>query len=296
MKKSDPIEAAVLGKQVDYPTAYKPDILVAVPRHLNRTQYGIDDKKLPFTGMDVWHAWEAGFLTRRGFPVAGVLKIVYPANSPVIVESKSLKLYLNSFNMEHLGNTPEEGVVEYKQTIQRDLAKLLQSTDVKVEMFQTQPGHLPYDFHGFKILETLHGADNVMFEHYTDTPALLTVDYDRPAELRLATHLLRSNCKITRQPDWGSAYIHIKAAVTPNFMSILQYIVSLRNENHFHEEICEMLFTRLNEVYQPEQLMVTCIYTRRGGIDICPVRASHSFLIPPSLTSHHTLSHKLLRQ
>jgi 7-cyano-7-deazaguanine reductase len=296
MTNNEPIEAKLLGKQTDYPSAYQPDILVAVPRHLNRTQYGIDDKQLPFTGFDVWHAWEAGFLTRKGLPVAGVLKIIYPANNPVIVESKSLKLYLNSFNMECLGNTPEEGAIEFKQTVQRDLSKLLQTPDVKVELFQTQPGHLPYDFHGFKILETLHGADQVSFKHFTDSPQLLTIDYERPAELRLATHLLRSNCKITHQPDWGSAFIHIKSAVTPNFMSILQYIVSLRNENHFHEEICEMLFTRLNAAFNPEQLMVTCIYTRRGGIDICPVRASHGFLIPPSLTSHQTLSHKLLRQ
>ncbi|PZX20055.1 7-cyano-7-deazaguanine reductase [Breznakibacter xylanolyticus] len=296
MTPTVPIEATLLGKHVEYPATYAPQVLVAVPRQLNRTQYAIDDKNLPFTGYDVWHAWEAGFLTRRGLPVAGVLKIIYPANNPVIVESKSLKLYLNSFNMERLGNTPEDGIREFKLTVQRDLATLLQTDDVRVELFTTQPGHLPFDFHGFKILETLHGADQVDFAHYTDTPALLRTDYDRPCELRLATHLLRSNCKITHQPDWGSAYIHIKANVTPNFMSILQYIVSLRNENHFHEEICEMLFTRLHEAFNPEQLMVVCIYTRRGGIDICPVRASHAFLIPPSLTSHHTLSHKLLRQ
>ena len=296
MLEKSPIEGKLLGKQVDYPSTYSPDILVAVPRFLNRSQYAIDEKELPFTGYDVWHAYEASFLTNKGLPVAGVLKIIYPANNPVIVESKSLKLYLNSFNMERFGDNPVEGVIEYKKIIQADLAKLLQTKDVKIELFQTQPGHLPYDFHGYKVLETLHGADQVTFEHFTDSPQLLKTDYDRPAELRLATHLLRSNCKITKQPDWGSAFIHIKSAVTPNFMSILEYIVSLRNENHFHEEICEMLFVRLMKAYNPEQLMVSCIYTRRGGIDICPVRASHPFLIPGSLTAHDTLSHKLLRQ
>jgi 7-cyano-7-deazaguanine reductase len=290
-----PIEGKLLGQQVGYPSVYTPGILLPVPRKLNRVQYGIDEKALPFTGVDVWHAYEAGFMTLKGLPVAGLLKIVYPCNSPFLVESKSLKLYLNSFNMERMGATVDEGVQQFLQTVRADLQKVLECT-VEVNFFVTKPSNLPYDFHGYKILEQMPGCESLAFDHFTDTPSLLETSNNRPSEYRIATHLLRSNCKITHQPDWGSAFIHIKADVSPEVMSILKYIVSLRNENHFHEEICEMLFQRLMAAYTPGQLMVACVYTRRGGIDICPVRATHPFLLPNALVSRGTMSDKLLRQ
>jgi 7-cyano-7-deazaguanine reductase len=291
----EPIEGKVLGKQVDYPSHYTPSVLVAVPRHLNRVQYSIDEKALPFTGFDVWHGYEAGFMTMNGLPVAGVLKVVYPCNNPFLVESKSFKLYLNSFNMERMGNTVDDGLQQFLTTVRNDLEALLQCK-VEVNFFVNRPGHFPFDFHGYKILEQMPGSESLVFEHYTETPALLETANDRPSEYRIATHLLRSNCKITHQPDWGSAFIHIKATVSPDVMSILKYIVSLRNENHFHEEICEMLFQRLMAAFSPDQLMVACLYTRRGGIDICPVRATHPYLMPNALVSRGMLSDKLLRQ
>jgi 7-cyano-7-deazaguanine reductase len=101
---------------------------------------------------------------------------------------------------------------------------------------------------------------------------------------------------VTHQPDWGSAFVHIEGKTLPEPTGLLEYIVSFRNENHFHEEICEMLYKRLWDRFQPEKLMVTCIYTRRGGIDICPSRASHPELLPANLTSSEKLSSKLLRQ
>jgi len=295
MNKIEPLEATVLGKQVDYPSAYSPEILVAVPRQLNRVQYDIDDHQLPFTGGDVWHAWEAGFMTNKGMPVCGVLKIIYPAASECIVESKSLKLYLNSFNMERLGETVNDGIQHYVKTIRNDLEKLLK-VPVQVNFFVQKPSHAPFDFHGFKVLEQMPGVENLMFENFVDSPQLLALSHDRPSEIRVATHLLRSNCKITHQPDWGSAFIHMKSEQTPDVMSILKYIVSFRNENHFHEEICEMLYKRLFDFYQPELLMVTCVYTRRGGIDICPIRVSQPNLTPMMLGSIGMLSDKLLRQ
>lgn len=293
--KKHPVEGLLLGKQIDYPTTYSPQILLPVPREVNRVRYGIDNHHPPFTGMDVWHAYEAGFLTQRGLPVSGILKIIYPASSEFIVESKSLKLYLNSFNMEKMGIDPKDGSLKFEKIIQNDLESVLKSP-VIVRFFNTVPSHLPFDFHGYKILEQHQSALAVEFIHFAESPQLLTIDSDRPAEFRIGTHLLRSNCKITHQPDWGSAYIHIRSNCTPSAISILQYIVSLRNENHFHEEICEMMYKRLMDKYEPDLLMVTCIYTRRGGIDICPVRASHPHLIPSALTSKDILSEKLIRQ
>lgn len=284
-----------MGKQVSYPSVYSPEVLVAVPRSLNREKYGLLDTGLPFIGKDVWHAYEAGFITRKGLPVTGVLKLVYACDNRFLVESKSLKLYLNSFNMERLGDTEDEGVQLYLKTVRADLEKLL-ATKVEVNFFAVKPSHAPYDFHGYKVLEQLPGAESLAFDRFTDAPELLEVAHDRPSEYRIATHLLRSNCKITHQPDWGSAFIHIKSPISPDVLSILKYIVSLRNENHFHEEICEMLFKRLTDAFAPEQLMVACVYTRRGGIDICPVRASHPYLLPPALSSVGALSDKLLRQ
>ena len=115
-------------------------------------------------------------------------------------------------------------------------------------------------------------------------------------EIKVCSHLLRSNCKITKQPDWGSIYIHIQADCLPDHASLLKYIVSLRNENHFHEEICEMTYKRLWDLFHPEILAVSCIYTRRGGIDICPSRANQAEYLPEHLQAPEILTRKLLRQ
>lgn len=290
-----PIEAKLLGKQVSYPNKYAPEILVAVPRSLNREIYGLEASSLPFCGVDVWHAYELGFLTKKGLPVTGVLKLVYPCNSEFIVESKSLKLYLNSFNMGKYGDSAVHGIEIILKTIGNDLSQLLK-TSVTPKFFSDIAIEMPFDFSGFEILEKHSEMESLCFEVFTETPSLL-VGKDSPTnELRVATHLLRSNCKITHQPDWGSAFIYMKGNKQPSLPPLLQYIVSIRNENHFHEEICEMIYKRLLDVFIPEELMVTTIYTRRGGIDICPVRASHPRLLPKHLINPDTLSAKLLRQ
>lgn len=290
-----PIEGKVLGKQIVYPAKYAPKILVAVPRSLNRTLYNLDDAHLPFCGEDVWHAYELGFLTKTGLPVSGILKLVYPANSESLVESKSLKLYLNSFNMERFGTTVSQGIETVLETIRKDLSKLL-NISIKLSFFNQEVDQLPFDFTNYEILESRKEMDYVQFNTYSEAPALLVPGNFNESELNVGTHLLRSNCKITHQPDWGSAFIHIKGNKLPDCVGLLKYLVSIRNENHFHEEICEMIYKRLWDVFVPEELMVACIYTRRGGIDICPVRASHEILYPKFLCDVKILSHKLLRQ
>ncbi|MCG8581862.1 MAG: NADPH-dependent 7-cyano-7-deazaguanine reductase QueF [Bacteroidales bacterium] len=287
-------EGKFLGKQVEYPQHYAPEMLVAVPRHFNREQYQLDETKLPFIGLDVWHAYELSFLTKKGLPVTGLLKIVYQATNKAIVESKSLKLYLNSFNMHHFGDTANEGLNEVLTTIKKDLNQLLE-TDVRLGFFNHGKYKSAYDFSDYIVLEDSTNADHIEFSHYNEAPELLKAT-GKGGELKAASHLLRSNCKITNQPDWGSCFIHIKGETLPDEKDLLQYLVSIRNENHFHEEICEMIYKRLWDIFSPNELAVSCIYTRRGGIDICPLRVSHEYLLPNELVNPVVLSEKLLRQ
>ncbi len=293
MNQENMIEATLLGKRTEYPQHYKPDILVAVPRQLNREQYGIQADSLPFVGFDTWHAYELSALTDNGLPVTALLKLVYPADSHAIVESKSLKLYLNSFNMERMGSTPAEVLRRLQTTITCDLSTILQTT-VAAHIF-TRLATTPDEFADYTLLEDTAAANRLVISHYTETPSLLSAQ-PSGGELHVASHLLRSNCKITHQPDWGSLFLRMKGPQLPTFDSLLAYIVSIRNENHFHEEICEMIFMRLLQRFQPKELMTCCIYTRRGGIDICPSRATSIDLLPQSLCRADMLTPKLLRQ
>jgi 7-cyano-7-deazaguanine reductase len=288
------IEATHLGKQSSYPQHYDPTVLVAVPRIVNREQYGITNEELPFTGVDVWHCYEFSFLTEKGTPVVGLLKLIYPATNEFLVESKSLKLYLNSFNMERFGNTRSEGVSKVIVIIKSDLSELLKCR-VEVSCLDHNSEPSTYDFNDFNILEEKIEFDNLTCSEYTENPELLKIS-TLSGEIKWGTHLLRSNCKITHQPDWGSLFISMKGENQPTPESFLQYIVSLRNENHFHEEICEMVFKRMIDIFHPEKLMVACLYTRRGGIDICPVRALTDDELPQNLISAQTLSQRSFRQ
>ncbi len=150
---------------------------------------------------------------------------------------------------------------------------------------------LPFDFEDYRIMENGVEPQEVACTVYEECPALLGEGMRREAgEIKVASHLLKSNCKITGQPDWGSIYIRLKGACLPDEKALLRYIVSLRNENHFHEEICEMTYKRLTDLFHPEALAVSCLYTRRGGIDICPTRANRTEFLPPYLPQEHVLT------
>lgn len=289
-------ESKLLGKRIAYPRTYCPEILVKVPRSVNRLLYSITQPELLFQGTDTWHAYEAGFITRNGLPITGLLKIVYPANSEFLVESKSLKLYLSSMNMTEFGHTSAEGIVLFTETVSHDLSCLLQ-TKVQVCFHREASPVQPFDFPDYEILEEQPQAEHCLFSKYQEYPEyLLENRTETPGELKIGSHLLKSNCKITTQPDWGSIYIRLKAGSLPDKISLLKYIVSLRNENHFHEEICEMIFKRLSDRYQPEILMVCCLYTRRGGIDICPARANQPEYLPHYLPQPNLLTARTFRQ
>lgn len=273
----------VLGRRVSYPQTYSPSVLVAVPRQLNREGLGIADDNLPFVGADVWHAYEVSCLTDGGLPTAGVMKIGVPCESRSIVESKSLKLYLNSFNMERMGHTAAEAEERMTETVVRDISALL-GVEVGVGFIGCDAvmASLRAFEDGFVTLEDMPEAASLAISRYTEAPDLLR-SVACGGEVRFKSHLLRSNCRVTHQPDWGDVYISVNGGEAPDPMSLLQYIVSLRGENHFHEEICELIFKRLQDLLRPRGLMVMCRYTRRGGIDINPVRATSAALVPAVL-------------
>jgi len=283
-----------------YSDTYDPSLLVEIPRYLNREAYGIDDNNLPFVGGDVWNAYEVSAITTKGLPVVGMLKIWYPSDSKLHVESKSIKLYLNSFNMTQLGDTAQECIKLLEERVSKDLSELLQ-TNVEVAMF-TSDFTPTYSFKGYVDLGAIVNLDNIEFTSYHSDASQLTadeVDEDfEIGEIKVQSNLLRSNCRVTNQPDWGDVFIHItpKAGVVPNLESLAKYIVSHRQVSHFHEEICEMIYMHLKEAYDPKELMVACLYTRRGGLDINPIRASHSKLIPGFFTDIKCRMAKTLRQ
>lgn len=302
------IEGTHLGKTSTYKTTYDPSLLVAVPRQENRAGIDITNDNLPFVGMDVWNAYEISCLNPDGKPVAGIAKIVYPADSEFLVESKSLKLYLNSFNMEHISweNDTDDNIrTELSNIISKDLSNILK-TSVEVSVFA--PSRQLTRGSALSLLELIE-IDNIPVspKSYNEDMNIIawedvniSTQTERPKMLFYSSDLLRSNCKITKQPDWGTVIIGItsnKKQITES--SLLEYIISFRNENHFHEEIAETIYKRLYDILEPTELLVACFYTRRGGIDINPIRASHRYLITEyckNYTDTNIVSHKFARQ
>lgn len=259
------------------PDEVDPTLLVAVPRHLNRTGYGIEEDNLPFSGVDAWNSYEFSTLLTNGFPVSGWLKFVYPANTPNIVESKSVKLYLNSFNMAKLIDT-QDNMYIVTDMIEEHISEAV-GGPCFVVFFDGRDVETVKPIKGdYTALESFCDVEGLEFNQYNESSDILVVKEDIGTN-KWRSHSLRSNCRVTNQPDWGDVYIHIKGKKTVTPESLLQYIVSMRKENHFHEEIAECIYKRLWDLLEPEELLVACLYTRRGGIDINPVRASDTGLL-----------------
>ncbi len=307
MTKIEDIASVHLGKAGDgsvvkpyvTPDEVDPSLLVGVPRVLNRTAYEINEEDLPFDGFDTWNCYEFSTLSNNGFPVSGLLRIVYASDSPNIVESKSLKLYLNSFNMMKNGDTTDEILINIEQRIYDDLSKCLGTESVDVcLMFEDGITRKPIEG-DFVLVEKFVDPAAITFDQFNESPdTLQVVDSDGYPKLWRSS-VLRSNCRVTNQPDWGDVYIAIKGDKTVTPESLLQYIVSMRKENHFHEEICECIYKRLQDLINPDELFVACLYTRRGGIDINPLRASSYEAIykyGSGLVDPYSINFKTLRQ
>ena len=295
----------VLGKQVnEYKQEYDPKLLAREPRSRNRIQYDITGKE--FIGVDVWHCYEASFLLNNGMPQQGVLKIIYPSASEFIVESKSLKMYLFSLMMTAMGSTVEKAEQTYVRHIKTDLSELL-GTDVTVKYFSTTTATprlisspVPADSFLLDNIVTHDKKDINKIRHYEEAPDLLLQEPFEKGVISYHSHALRSRCKITSQPDWGTVYINMQGPRLPSYLSLYKYIVSFRNENHFHEEIVEAVYKRLQVLFKPAQITVAAFYTRRGGIDINPVRTSNENLtngigILPPLTNIKDINYRVFR-
>lgn len=269
-------------------------LLVGVPRHLNRTDYNIDDDNLPFKGYDVWHCYEFSTMNCNGYPISGVMKIVYPCDSHCIVESKSLKLYMNSFNMRRSAFAELSDVVdECVQIVKEHLSTVVQTADIQCHLHTTSSTVSPFlsDYKPY----TFNSA--LVYDNYNECASLIHTQ-PRSSIQRLHFDNLRSNCRVTNQPDWGDVFI-FNIGVSLDEDSLSQYIVSMRQENHFHEEIVECIYKRLYDKLGDNIFGVSALYTRRGGIDINPVR----FKTLESLTSEvrdlinaSVLTHKTLKQ
>ena len=261
---------------------------------MNREGYGLTSDS--FIGVDTWNAYEVSAITTKGQPVAGMLKIVCPADSETHVESKSIKLYLNSFNMTKIGDTAVDCIAGIEARVKRDLDELL-NTNTTVTFFSTKEEGIELSFEGYSDIAELADLDNIDFTAFqSDATQLDVEEYGESSTIKWNSNLLRSNCRVTNQPDWGDVYIRMTGSNLPTPESIAKYIVSHRTVSHFHEEICEMVFKHLTDAYSPEQLMVACLYTRRGGLDINPIRATHSSLIPEFFTGNEYRIGKTLRQ
>lgn len=264
------------------PDNIDPSLLVGIPRHLNRTQYDIKDDELPFVGVDTWNAYEFSCLMDNGFPISGTLRWSYSSDSANIIESKSAKLYLNSFNMSKMGCSFVSVRDNIQKQIQRDMSSVLglkNPDDLYVKLFvnidNTNMYEPIFNRAEYNSLDSVGFDQDIEFNHYNEDPNILEVVEDSSDKVfRYTSSLVRSNCRVTQQPDWADIFIEYNSKLTVTPESLIQYIVSLRKENHFHEEIVECVYKRLYDLLSPETLTVAALYTRRGGIDINPIRSS----------------------
>lgn len=270
---TEQIASKHLGKKSTGSESYDPTLLVAVPRSANREQYDIKNNDLPFIGYDVWHGYEFSVLTENGIPITRVLKLKYYCDNDFLVESKSLKLYLNSFNMSRFGKTVQEALEISKSLIEKDLSEKLE-TKVEVEFLENNSKRAEI-FEEFDNLMNFVDDTKLVVESFKEAPELLRISEADEKEYFLTFDSLRSNCRVTHQPDFGDAFIYYKSKKHIDESSLVQYLSSFRSEYHFHEECCEMIFKRLQDLLDnDDELFVCALYTRRGGIDICPVRWS----------------------
>lgn len=261
-------EASQLGKVSAYQTEYDASLIFPIPRQTKRDEIGVfAGTALPFFGVDWWNAYEVSWLNLRGKPQVAIVSVMAPADSPNIVESKSFKLYLNSFNQTKLA-----GVDALRSLLQTDLSAGF-GAPVQVSITTQNQFSLcaMQDFDGI-LLDRL----DIEVDRYTPDPDLLKADHSTPAvEETLVSHLLKSNCLVTGQPDWGSVQItYVGAPIDQE--GLLRYLIGFRNHNEFHEQCVERIFVDIQRLCKPQKLSVYARYTRRGGLDINPWRANFS--------------------
>lgn len=266
-----------LGKTTDYVDQYDPSLLFPLPREAKRVEIGITGS-VPFLGADLWTAFELSWLNMKGKPQVAIAHITIPCESTHIVESKSFKLYLNSFN-----NTRLDSADAVRDRIRDDISRAIwggeavkSSAGVRLllpELFECEP------------VKELEGVSidrlDVECDTYQPTPAFLSAALDeKPVDEVLVSDLLRSNCPVTGQPDWATVVIHYRGPRIDR-VELLRYLVSFRDHAEFHEQCVERIFHDVMAHCRPASLSVEARYTRRGGLDINPWRATADMSVPP---------------
>lgn len=258
-----------LGQASEYVSIYTPSLLCPIPRQQTRDQLGLlEATELPFTGVDIWMGYELSWLDLKGKPQVAVAEFRVPCTSPAIIESKSFKLYLNSFNQTQFNNWAEVAstletdlTVAAGAPVSADLAPLSAASHSDVYHVGNFPG------------DNIDHLD-VEIDAYSPDPLLLQLEEgNKIVSEALSSDLLKSNCPVTGQPDWGTVYVRYRGAAISR-ESLLRYIVSYREHQDFHEHCVEQIFLHILNQCHPQELTVFARYTRRGGLDINPFRTN----------------------
>ncbi len=265
------LHQAPLGKETQYPDQYDPTLLFPIPRAIGRSQLAL--QPLPqWYGADIWNAYELSWLNPKGKPQVAMARFIFDAAAPNIIESKSFKLYLNSFNQTRLDST--EQLLAH---LQQDLTAASEAA-VSIALIE------PADFEH----QTIQNLDGTLIDELDVAPRqyepdahLLQCNPETVVHETLVSNLLKSNCPVTRQPDWASLQISYEGPAI-NHASLLEYIISYRNHDGFHEQCVEQVFCDILKHCQPAKLLVYARYTRRGGLDINPWRSTSAISSLPA--------------
>ena len=267
-------EFSPLGKKVDYQDQYDNSLLFPIARQQKRDEIGVAADALPFSGVDLWTGFELSWLNARGKPQVAIATFRIPADSPNLVESKSFKLYLNSYNQTRIASWEQ---------VQAQLAMdLSNAAGGKVEVSLLAPA----DF-GREQMAELAGDSidelDIEIDSYAPCPQALHADAANVVSETLCSQLLKSNCLVTGQPDWGSVQISYTGPRIDR-EALLRYLIGFRQHNEFHEQCVERIFTDVLTACSPQRLTVYARYTRRGGLDINPWRSNDPAAVPPANT------------
>lgn len=256
----------LLGKAVEYKSNYDNSLLFPIKRSLARDKLNIKSGKLPFNGYDLWNGYEVSWLNSKGKPEVRIVHFIVPANSEYLIESKSIKLYLNSFNNNKFNSEEEVYNLIKSDLSSASLSEILLEMN-KLEFYQNKP---------IKTFEgTLLDDLDIEISDYEVNSNLLHLSSENKGSVKeeLYSNLLKSNCLVTGQPDWASIKIKYSGSKIDH-ESLLKYLISYRNHNGFHEDCVESIFLDILRICMPDELTVYAKYTRRGGVDINPFRTT----------------------
>lgn len=303
MSQMNDIASKHLGQQGSYAITtdtFDPSFLVPMPRKLAREEWGIKGNE--FVGYDTWHCHEATFLLNNGLPIAGTLKCVYPASSEFMVESKSFKLYLNTFDMCKMGATISEAIAAYEKQVAEDISNCIQAKaevkffrDGEQYLFEGNPAAFYIDLLRLVGDEELEAME--ITDYSAQKPHFKVIPTGERSSVAVFTNILRSRCRHTKQKDTGAAYFNIELkSGKVDLKSLIEEVVSLREVNEFHEFCSEKLFVEIMKHPEVENCSVMLLYSRRGSLDINPVRATKEELIPVALINPNVYTKKAMGQ